>query len=145
MIERHSIKDLPNLQRKRHKYGVKQDEKAKGSRTFRGILYASRIECLRAIEHDALSRSSKYDYWWTRQVPFWLGAGGFKYIADFLVWNPVDGGLWAEDVKGAKTDRYNDIMKMWAAYGELPLRILGYKRERFYVIDFIHPRKHTND
>lgn len=144
-MERHSVKDLPKLQRKRHKFGVGQDATAKARRTFKGVLYASHIECLRAIEHDMLSKSSKHGYWWTRQVPFWLGDGGFKYIADFLVWNQVNGNLWVEDVKGVKTERYKDIEKMWAAYGELPLRILGYKNRRFHIRDVISPKRRQND
>ena len=124
MIERHSIKDLPELTRKKNKYGVNPD---KLKRTYKGVIYASVMEMKRAYYLDHCAGVI-----WFRQIPIILGDAGFKFIPDFMVLHGVDQycrcfRIHFEDVKGFKTQRFNDIRKHWQAFGKFPLRIMTYK------------------
>ncbi len=103
------------------KYGVAEPER----RTYRGVLYASRAEMLRATELDMLLASGEI-FGWTRQVPFYL-APPLKYVVDFVVFatnGKSEGGhVWAEDVKGVETPAFRANARLWREHGPCPLVI----------------------
>ena len=135
-MERHSIKDFPELTRKKNKYGVNPD---KSKRTYKGVLYASVWEMKRAVFLD------QNEIEWTRQTPFWFGDGAWKYIPDFQIFGlPLaeDGFLYSshfEDVKGAARKRLPEIRRMWKAYGPLPLWIIRLEKDQWIIEEIIQP------
>lgn len=132
-IERHSIKDLHNLTAKRHKYGVSTD---KSKRTYKGVVYHSRMEMLRAVELDRCGLH------WTRQVPFWLGDDAHKFVVDFMVFHHagiVAGVINYEEVKGVITPKDKKHWKMWAKYGKFTLRVIRLVDHRWVEIERIEP------
>jgi hypothetical protein len=98
------------------KYGIAAPER----RTYRGVLYASRAEMLRAEELELMLRAGELRGW-TRQVPFLL-APPLRYVVDFLVFHR-DGRVWAEDVKGVETPAFRANVRLWREHGLCPLEI----------------------
>lgn len=95
---------------------------------YKGHNYASRIEAKRAEELDVLIDAGKI-YFWIAQPKFFL-VRGFDYVADFLVVG-YHNTMWAEDVKGAITQRFRDSKRLWAAHGTIPLHIKTMKNNRW--------------
>lgn len=107
------------------KYGAKKAP-------YNGATYDSKAEAERAKELDYLLQIGQIRGW-TRQVTFHLGCSENVYRADFLVFE-CNGGVHAEDVKGARTPKFNRDVKLWKRYGPCVLVILrksgkGWKRE----------------
>ena len=136
-MERHSVKEWPELTRKKNKYGVNPD---KLKRTYKGLLYASVWEMKRAVFLD------QNHVKWTRQTPFWFGDGAWKYITDFQIFGKA--GVYSctgiesphiEDVKGGARKRLSEIKRMWKAYGPLPLWIIHLEKERWIIEEIIEP------
>lgn len=114
------------------KYGVSPKEQ----RTYNDVVYHSKAEANRAIILDLLVRSGTTTRW-ERQVPFTLGTIYNRYIVDFVVYES-DGTVHAEDVKGFRTADFNRNVKLWRAYGTMPLWILtpgGRNRWNVKIID----------
>lgn len=101
--------------RKRNKYNVAPVV----DRTFRGKVYASKAECIRAQELRMLMQAGEI-----RQVieqpRFELGIPENVYIADFQV-TDRDGTVWVEDVKGVETAKFKHNKRLWRRYGKCPL------------------------
>jgi hypothetical protein len=90
---------------------------------FRGVRYDSIAEAKRAQVND-LWRQSKPGRLVLEQPKFRLGVPENVYIADFLLFDPSE-GIHAEDVKGARTAKFNRDMKLWIAYGPCDLWIIS--------------------
>jgi hypothetical protein len=107
---------------------------------YGGVRYDSKMETRRAAELDMLVRTGDLRFW-VRQITFRLGCPENKYVADFLVvgrhGKSLVGGpdVWAEDVKGVRTPKFDRDVKLWRAYGPCPLRIIGRKS-----VEIVHPR-----
>lgn len=101
----------------RHKYGVAPADE----RRYRGVLYHSKAEMLRAEYLDFLVTNHAIPYW-TRQVPFILGCPENKYVVDFMYL--MDGDWYAEDVKGVETKGWLQNRRLWKVYGPMVLRIV---------------------
>jgi hypothetical protein len=105
----------------RNKYGVAPKE----LRTYNRQVYASKAEANRAFILDRLLRAIGPGAVerWERQPRFQLGTPLNVYVADFLV-HEADGSVHAEDVKGFRTAAFNKNVRLWKAYGPMPLWIL---------------------
>ena len=99
---------------KRNKYGAKPTD-------YKGRRYASKAEASRAMALDQLVEAGAIRGW-EAQPSFEL-VQGFKYKPDFLVVG-IDGVAWAEDVKGAITQRFRDCKRLWVAHGIMPLHVI---------------------
>lgn len=94
---------------------------------YGGIRYASKAEASRAQELDMLQQGGAV-LWWIGQCKFRLGCPENVYVCDFLVAEPVRGGgviIHAEDVKGHQTQKFKRDIKLWKAYGPMPLHVLS--------------------
>lgn len=89
---------------------------------YDGRTYDSKAEARRAEELDyLLSRGSII--LWLPQPTFRLGCPENVYRPDFLVYgHALD--LWAEDVKGKRTSKFNRDCRLWKSYAKIPLRII---------------------
>lgn len=97
----------------------------KADRTYKGVVYDSKAEMLRAFELDALKAAGKIKGW-ERQVEFRLvveRALICKFIVDFRVF---DGhSYWLEEVKGWPTPEYKLKLKLFKAlYQNIDYRII---------------------
>lgn len=106
---------------KRSKFNVAPRE----ARAYNGLVYDSKAEMCRAQALDMLIAGGEIRSW-TRQPKFQLGVPENVYVADFHV-IASDGEEWIEDVKGASTPKWRRDLKLWAAYGPLPLHILKHQ------------------
>lgn len=96
-----------------NKYGAKKTE-------YKGVIYDSKKECLRAVQLDLLERSGKIKNL-QRQVKFVLQdrfvnnekkiIRPIYYFADFCY--EKNGIKYAEDVKGMKTEVYRIKKKLF--------------------------------
>jgi hypothetical protein len=114
------------------KYGVANKDR----RTYNGVVYHSLAEARRAQLLDMLVRGGQ-TLRWERQVRFELSVTENVYVADFVVYD-ADGAVHAEDVKGFRTAAFNRNVKLWRAYGPMPLWILtpsGANRWKVKIID----------
>ena len=97
----------------------------KADRTYKGVVYDSKAEMLRAFELDALKAAGKIIDW-ERQVPFTLAVNGIpicKFVVDFCVWTPV--GKHYEEIKGWETPEYKLKLKLFKAiYQNIDYRII---------------------
>ncbi len=96
----------------------------KEERTFNGVAYHSKAECLRAQEHDLVLRAGQL-LCVVRQPLFVLG--DITYRPDFLLVERLHGGrlaVWVEDIKGVETPRFKLVKRIWAKYQKLDLLIL---------------------
>lgn len=91
-------------------------------RTYNGTVYDSKAEMSRAQALDMLLAGGAIRSY-TRQPRFELGVAENVYVADFHVIDS-DGTEWIEDVKGASTPKWRRDLKLWEAYGPLPLHVL---------------------
>lgn len=48
---------------------------------------------------------------------------------------------WYEDPKGAETQRFRDIRKLWKANGRLPLRVIKGKKDDWVIPDRLLPQE----
>ena len=93
-------------------------------RRFRGRVYHSLTERVRAVELQALLESGNIVAWFP-QVPVDLGLD-FSTRVDFLV---VGGDhVWIEEVKGFDTAEFRRIVRLWKKYGPLPMVVLWAER-----------------
>lgn len=60
---------------------------------------------------------------------------GFDYRPDFLV--ITNGSAYYVDVKGAETQRFRDVVRMWKQHGRLDLEIVKKKGKHFVHTDTI--------
>ena len=126
---------------KRKRYGVVQRSSPE-RRTFRGVVYDSRLDCSRAMQHAAQEPTGLI---WTYHPRFTLGCPENIYTADFLVktpefpcllweptfkgsasytdWIPIPDG-YVEEVKGPVRTGVGRLRKLWRTYGKVPLVIL---------------------
>jgi len=88
---------------------------------YKGRKYDSRAEAKYAMELDIL-KSQGIIHLWLRQPAYDLGEDS-RYRADFFVIES-SGEFYAVDVKGMETPAFKKIRKLWAKYGEMPLRII---------------------
>jgi len=105
---------------------------------YDGITYDSKAEAARAAELDVLLRVGEITLW-LRQPRVRLGGGRVPYTPDFFVL-AAPSAAWFEDVKGAETQRFRDIRRLWPGDMPLELRVLKRKRGRF-VTEVIAPNK----
>lgn len=111
---------------KRHKYGIAAKEK----RTYKGVVYDSRAESIRAAELDLIFPNHRCGFW-LRQVPIQLGPDRL-WRADFMccerrqALDDMYKQIWYEDVKGVETAAFKRVLKLWKKYmkGGPPLHIL---------------------
>lgn len=89
---------------------------------YNGVRYASKSEAARAAQLDLECQGSNIRSWWIGQPVFRLGVAENVYRADFLVVRGMD--VWAEDVKGARTAKFNRDVKLWRRFGPCELRII---------------------
>lgn len=87
-----------------------------------GEWYDSKAEAARAAALAEGKASGQYRLV-LRQPTFRLGVVENVYRPDFLVVDHV-GDCWAEDVKGKPTPKFNRDKKLWARYGDVPLRVI---------------------
>jgi hypothetical protein len=90
-----------------------------------GVRYASKSEARYAATLDLLQKAGQVR-WWIGQPTFRLGCPENVYRPDMLVCL-ADGSVHAVDVKGVRTAKFNRDAKLWAAYGPMPLHIVGRK------------------
>jgi len=135
-VERHSIKDLHLLTGgKRHKYRhvllntETQKHNDRLARTYKGIVYQSRMEMLRAVHLD------RGGVKWTRQIPFWLGTDAHKVVIDFYNFDTHG----CEEVKGFITPKDRKHLEMFAKYGPCKLRVIRLVDGRWITIEEISP------
>lgn len=119
------IQPIGPLQMKRNKYNVS----APADRTLDGKVYASKAEMIRAWELVVDEPLAVFE-----QVRVSLGCRENVFVVDFLVYDTAVPQLWAEEVKGVRTPKFNRDVKLWARYGPCPLHILtrkgdGWERE----------------
>jgi hypothetical protein len=91
---------------------------------YDGQRYASKAEALRAQELDMLIKTGDVRFWIGQ--PIALRYSGIRYRPDFLVISR-EGDVWCEDVKGAETERFRLIRRLWNSHGPCDLRILRWK------------------
>lgn len=129
--------------RELHGPGAKTRSKYGNRRaTYRGQVYHSKGEAKRAEVLDALvAAGDLLD--WIGQPLVRLGPSGIGYRADFFVVPAPGRGMsagdlpWYEDFKGAETQRFRDVKKLWAAHGRLPLRVVKSSGRGFVVSETI--------
>jgi len=109
---------------RKHKYNVAP----KNERTYRGVVYHSKAEAIRAAELDRIEAACNIDNW-ERQVKFRLG--DVDYVADFVV--RLGAEYWVEEIKGVETQRFKLIRKLWAKYGPCPMLIYKRKKDRWTI------------
>jgi len=134
-MSRYTLNMAPGQLLPKNKYGVAP----KDLRTYNGQVYASKAEANRAFILDRLLRAIGPGAVerWERQPRFQLGTPLNVYVADFLVYE-TDGSVHAEDVKGFRTPAFNKNVRLWRAYGPMPLWILtpsGAGRWNVEIID----------
>jgi len=77
---------------------------------------SSKIEATIEDDNTELVKAGKEPTsFWLRQVPFWLGPSGAKFVADFLLITSY--GVWVDEVKGHRTPKWKLIEKLWEAHG----------------------------
>ncbi len=108
-----------------NKYGVAP----KIRRIYKGVVYASLAQAIRAAELDILIQIGDIRSWEPEPV-FALGCPENKYKADFGVVNS-DGSEHVEEVKGAETPAWKKNKRLWKKYGKLPLKILKRRGNRW--------------
>ena len=101
--------------------------------TYKGVKYASKAEAVRAEQLDWLVSSGQVREW-TRQPTFHLGCAENTYRADFRVIDAF-GREHVEDVKGARTAKFNHDVRLWKSYGPCPLHVLS----RGKVVEVVNP------
>jgi hypothetical protein len=98
----------------------------KEDRTYKGVVYDSKSEMLRAFELDALKAAGKI-LDWERQWPFTLAVNGIticKFVVDFRV-RETPGNVYYEEVKGWETPEYKLKLKLFKAiYQNVDYRII---------------------
>ena len=112
---------------KRHQHNVAPVVE-KERRTFKGVVYDSLAESVRAAELDLLVRNGDITHV-LRQVPFMLG--GVTYRADFVgfsrvaIATPEVWHVWVEEVTGRRKGNAKKVLlkKLWRAHGPFPLKI----------------------
>jgi hypothetical protein len=110
----------------RNKYKVRTDRIGKLERTYRGRLYASKLECHTAQTLDLLVRGGEVRSW-APQKRFPLVVKDVKvgvYIADFVVVKK-DGSLAIWESKGKETPEFKIKWKLVEAlYPQYELRLI---------------------
>jgi hypothetical protein len=92
---------------------------------YAGVRYASKAEAAYAATLDLCVKAGE-TRWWIGQPTFRLGVPENVYRPDFLVCE-ADGSVHAVDVKGVRTAKFARDVKLWAAYGPVPLWIVNRK------------------
>ena len=85
-------------------------------RTYKGVVYHSKAECVYAFQLDALVASGEV-FEWQRQVGFPLMVNGkliARFVVDFHV-NPTEGEPYLVEVKGWETPEYKLKLKLFKA------------------------------
>lgn len=100
---------------RRPKYGNKRTE-------YNGRTYASKAEANRAMDLDALLAAGEIDGW--KAQPRVELEPGIRCRPDFEVWGKTH---WFEDVKGAETERFKLVKKLWRLHGPADLHVLHVK------------------
>ena len=72
-----------------------------------------------ALDRDVADGSVSF---WMRQVAFDLTEDD-RYRADFVVFKS-NGEVYAIDVKGAETESFRRIRRLWLKYGPMPLKVV---------------------
>lgn len=116
---------------KQHKYRVAP----KADRTWRGVLYASKAERLRAECNGELLRIGELIHV-VEQPMYRLGCHKNRYRPDSLC---VDkhGSVYVEDVKGMETQAFKRQKMLWREYGTCPLHIVKLRGRRWVVTEII--------
>lgn len=107
----------------------------KADRTWRGVLYASKAERLRAEYLDELLRLGELIHV-VEQPTYRLGCAENRYRPDFMC---VDkrGEVWVEDVKGMETQSFRRHVMLWKAHGPCPLHVVKLKGRRWETSEII--------
>ena len=116
----------------------------RGERTYRGVVYASKLEARRAVYLDTLVDLGEVQEWY-RQPVFKLGTDPVtKYRADFRIdWD--SGEITIEDVKPwnrkrqapFKTAAFKRTVRLWKRYGPCDLRIMCYHDGNWHCEDVV--------
>jgi len=119
-------------------------------RTYKGVLYASKLEARRAVYLDTLIELGEVREW-SRQPIFILGTDPVtKYRADFhIVWK--NGNVTFEDVKPWSRKRkapfitaaFKRTIRLWKRYGPYNLRIVCYHDGGWHCEEIIPGGKAT--
>ena len=120
-------------------------------RTFRGVVYHSKAEAIRAQQLYMTP-----DLTVVRQVEYTLGCPENRFVVDFFImltecpWlNRVgaDGKVehidvpngYVEEVKGMETPDFKRCKKLWRKYGPVPMVVLKAKKNGLWDREFIVP------
>lgn len=99
-------------------------------RTWRGVVYDSKTEMLRAQELDQRLRGGGLARV-ERQIKIPLGEDDSLRV-DFRC-TSLQGCVWCEDVKGFETRDFRRKVKLWRKYGPCTLRVLKLSGRKWIV------------
>ena len=99
---------------KRNKYNAKPTQ-------YRGWRFDSKAEANYARQLDIYQETGVISFW-LRQTPIDLTEND-RYRPDFLVVDAT-GDIYVVDVKGAETESFRRIRRLWLKYGPVPLKIV---------------------
>tara|TARA_R110002012_G_scaffold79909_3_gene202945 strand:+ start:243 stop:629 length:387 start_codon:yes stop_codon:yes gene_type:complete len=110
-MSRRKARWVPNA---KNKYNAKPT-------VYRGWRFDSKAEAsyAMALDRDVADGSVSF---WMRQVAFDLTEDD-RYRADFVVFKS-NGEVYAIDVKGAETESFRRIRRLWLKYGPMPLKVV---------------------
>lgn len=118
-----------------HKYRVSPAEQ----RTYNGKVYASKLESRYAgFLHAMMGHGDVVDV--VEQPRLWLGVRENVYVPDFLIIGERNlcndkAVCYYVDCKGVKTAKFRRDVKLWRAYGRLPLHIVVDDRKGGFKTD----------
>lgn len=69
---------------------------------------------------------------------------GVCWNVDFMYREVETGEVWIEEFKGVEDNRYRVIKKLWAVYGEHPLKITKKVSGKIKVVETIYPERLMN-
>tara|TARA_R110000824_G_scaffold195727_4_gene378621 strand:+ start:1736 stop:2095 length:360 start_codon:yes stop_codon:yes gene_type:complete len=102
------------MRNKKNKYNAKPT-------IYRGWRFDSKAEAHYAGYLDEQIKSGEVIFW-LRQTPYDLTEDD-RYRADFTVF-ARNSEVYAVDVKGAETESFRRVRRLWLKYGPMPLKIV---------------------
>ena len=107
-------KFIPAFPMRKNKYNAKPT-------IYRGWRFDSKAEAAYAKHLDDQIKLGVVAFW-LRQTPFDLTEDD-RYRADFMVFE-TGSEMYAVDVKGAETESFRRVRRLWLKYGQVPLKIV---------------------
>lgn len=100
--------------------------------TFKGRVYASRMEATRAAELDAMQEAGKILFWIPQPGTVILDI--VRYQPDYFVVG-LNGEYWYEEVKGMMTPGAKMKFRLWVKYGPCDLHVITKKGNHIITPD----------